>query len=142
MVKVRTSKIPENSPIRKIKKILVQKLNKNDIEDEDDDFSENDEDSEDDEKKVVLKYLIYFSDTGYTINPFHIHSIEKTFRLKESTLNLNTEYGMIINCGIESGTHTPKGDIEFWYKDENFRDQRYTELMKVLDEIGIKTLTI
>lgn len=147
MVKVRTSQIPEDSPIRKVTKKLSSKREQHHEEERDDiDLLLDNFEPDEEDKKSYFKTLITFPELSRSINPSYIQSIEKTFRLKESNSNFEAEfkpeYGILINCGVISGMNSPKGDIELWYKDENFRDQRYDKLMKTLDEVGIKVITI
>lgn len=143
MVKVRTSQIPEDSPIKKVTH-KTKKFNSEERDEFDDMLDSFEPDEED--KKIYFKTLITFPELGYSINPSYIHSVEKKFRLKESNSNFESElipeYGITINCGVTSGMNSPKGDIELWYKDETYRDQRYDRMMKIFDEVGIKVLTI
>lgn len=140
MVKVRTSQIPEDSPIKKI----THKSKEFDEEDNDEFYDLLDDLNE--ENKTYFKTLIAFPEIGRVINSSYIQSIEKKFRIKESSINFeaesNAEYGIIINSGITPGLNSLKGDIELWYKNEEYRDKRYEELLKKFDEIGIKVITI
>lgn len=142
MTKVRTSQIPEDSPIRKVtRKKQFYDEERDELDDMLDSFEPDDE-----EKKTYYKTLISFPETGQVINALYIQSIEKGFRLKESTINfeaeLISEYGILINVGMTTGMNSPKADIELWYKNEYYRDQRYHNLMKKLDEAGIKIITV
>ena len=142
MVKVRTSQIPEDSPIRKV---TLKKQFHDDERDELDDLL-NSFESNEDEKKTYYKTFITFPELGYSINPSYIQTIEKNFRLKESSTNFEAEpvfeYGIVINRGITTGLNSPKGDIEFWFRNEYVRDKRYNDMMKKFDEIGVKVITI
>ena len=142
MVKVRMSEIPEDSPIiKQSRKSKSQTKERDAFDDLLDDFEPDDE-----EKKVYYKTLIHFPEIGYSVNPSYIQSIEKTFRLRESIYNeekpVVSEYGILINCGVNASMNSPKSDIELWYKNEEYRNQRYDKLMTKLDEIGIKIVTI
>lgn len=143
MTKVRTSQIPEDSPIRH-----VSRKSKKFYDDEQDELDDLLDEFEPDEerKKTYFKTLITFPELGYSINPLYIQTIEKKFRLKELSTNFEaepvSEYGIVINCGVITGMNAPKGDIELWYKSEKYRDQRYEEMMNKFDNIGIKVITI
>lgn len=143
MTKVRTSQIPEDSPIRH-----VSRKSKKFYDDEQDELDDLLDEFEPDEekKKTYFKTLITFPELGYSINPSYIQTIEKKFRLKESSTNFEaepvSEYGIVINCGVTTGMNAPKGDIELWYKSEKYRDQRYEEMMNKFDNAGIKVITI
>lgn len=139
MVKVRTSQIPEDSPIVKIKKQNPKK-ERDDFDNLLDTFEPDDE-----EKKVYFRTLINIPEAG-SINAGYIHSVEKVFRLRESSSNFEgesvPEYGIVINQGITPGINSPKPDIEIWYRTEEYRNQRYDKLMSILDEVGIKVITL
>lgn len=143
MVKVRTTQIPEDSPIRQVTR--KSKKFYDEERDEIDDLLDEFEPDED-EKKTYFKTLITFPELGYSINSSYIQTIEKKFRLKESSMNFEAEpvleYGIVINCGITSGLNSPKGDIEIWFKNEDVRDKRYDDMLKKFDEIGIKVIMI
>lgn len=143
MTKVRTSRIPEDSLIRQMS--YKSKKFYDDEQDEFDDLLDKFEPGEE-EKKTYFKTLITFPELGYSINPSYIQTIEKKFRLKESSTNFEaepvSEYGIVINCGVTTGMNAPKGDIELWFKNECVRDKRYNDMLKKFDEIGIKVITV
>lgn len=143
MIKVRASQIPEDSPIKQISR--KSKKFYDDERDEFDDLLDEFEPGED-EKKTYFKTLITFPELGYSINPSYIQTIEKRFRLKESSTNFEaepvSEYGIVINSGITTGLNSPKGDIELWFRNEDVRDKRYCDMLKKFDEIGIKVITV
>lgn len=137
-MKIKTSQIPEHNSIKK------KKFNEDEEQNELDNHLTSFE--LDEEKKTYFKTFISFPETGQLINASYIQSIEKSFRLKESTMNFEAtplyEYGILINIGVTSGMNSPKADIELWYKNEDYRDQRYYTLLDKLDKVGIKIITI
>lgn len=143
MTKVRTSQIPEDSPIRQ-----TSRKSKKFYDDERDELDDllDEFDPGEEQKKTYFKTLITFPELGYSINPSYIQTIEKKFRLKESSTNFEaepvSEYGIVINCGVTTGMNAPKGDIELWFKNEYVRDKRYHDMLKKFDEIGIKVITV
>lgn len=153
MVKVKTSQIPEDSPIVKKVKKTSQKgrwrhIDPDDIDSEIDNYfaSYNQEDDINDEKeKTYFRYMLSIPDFGIILNAYQILSIEKAFRLDESNYggeNITPAYGIIINQGIKSSPSNPKHDIELWFKTEELRDQRYDKMMKALDDAGIKIVNV
>lgn len=150
MVKVRTTVIPEDSPVKKIGKTkpTAEEVDADQPEEASDLIERllSQSESKEDEEKAYYKTLITFPETGQTVNAGYIQSVEKRFRVKESSFNFEAEptaeYGIVINGGITAGINSPKPDIELWYKNESYRDQRYNELLRKFDEIGIKVITV
>lgn len=150
MTKVRTSQIPEDSPIVKKTKRTSRKENwrRIDAVDADDDADNYFDalDNEDDEnKKTYFRHMLSIPDFGILLNVYQINSIEKAFRLDESNYggeNITPMYGIIINQGITPSPSNPKHDVELWFKTEELRDQRYDKMIEALDDAGIKILNV
>lgn len=128
MVKVKTSQIPEEEPIKRIQSMLRE---------------ENEE-----EKKFYYRTLIHFADIGKALNASAIQSIDKTFRVHtpddsyfDEDARTTFEYGIIINRDVPSNSNNIS-NVEIWYMDERWRDDRYKLLMEILDTAGIKVITI
>lgn len=145
MVKVIHSQIPETSgkpvyPDKKPKRVTRTTREEWDDE-EDDDPVESSGGSSEDEGEDVIKRMITFPDSGISISFFGIESIEKDVRFMESP-KAHWEYGIVINKGMSPSIRFPKVDVEMWFKNEEFRDQRWDSMMEVLKKEGYKVTEI
>jgi hypothetical protein len=98
--------------------------------------------SNEEEKKIYWKTMINLTDIGLIISVNHIHVVEKTFKLVTSNYNdtVTHWYGILINGGCIVSPNCPKTDIALWYRSEEFRDQRYSEIIAALDAARVKVI--
>lgn len=151
MVKVRISQIPEESgkPTIIKKKIQRNQTSKNDdwldddIDAEDNTSRYNDEESDKEER--YIKSMISFPQEGINMSLFGIETIEKDFRIKESNYggeNVNFQYGIVINKGMEPSMRFPKVNVDVWFDSEKVRDQRYDNMIAILKQAGFKFIEV
>jgi hypothetical protein len=151
MVKVRISQIPEESgkPTIIKKKIQRNQTSKNDdwldddINTEDNTSRYNDEESDKEER--YIKSMISFPQEGINMSLFGIETIEKDFRIKESNYgseNVNFQYGIVINKGMEPSMRYPKVNVDVWFDSEKVRDQRYDNMIAKLKQAGFKFIEV
>lgn len=151
MVKVRISQIPEESgkPTIIKKKIQRNQTSKNDdwldddIDTEDNASRYNDEESDKEER--YIKSMISFPQEGINMSLFGIETIEKDFRIKESNYgseNVNFQYGIVINKGMEPSMRYPKVNVDVWFDSEKVRDQRYDNMIAKLKQAGFKFIEV
>ena len=134
MVKVRTSKIPEEdgAPIRQSSENSQKEDKRTWI-----DFSQ------DGEENHFNKMIVI--DNEFIMPVKEIVSVEKTQRIKQSDYNADdivVQYGLIINKDIKQDTYHPKVNIEFWYSTEDLRDQRFNSMIDVLKDANFKFINI
>lgn len=147
MIKVRMSQIPEENG--KPQRLKTKKGKEIPISDDNflDDEEENNYNTNEDEKEEdikIFRLMINLPEIG-SISLFGIETIEKDFRVIESnygTGQIKTQYGIIINRGMEVSMRYPRVDIDVWFDSEEIRDQRYDRILKVLAENGYKFINV
>lgn len=155
MVKVRNSQIPEEDgkPIRKKTKRFTKSKSKKPSFDEDDEMEDDEEDSddnffgkkksddEDDKEKNIVKTVIHFEDFGLIISIWDLATITKDMRFVEKP-KAHWQYGITINKDMEVSMRYPVVDKSLWFEDEYTRDMRYDKIVKTLDELGFKVISL
>ena len=155
MVKVRNSQIPEEDgkPIRKKTKRFTKSKSKKPSFDEDDEMEDDEEDSDDnffgkkksddddDKEKNIVKTVIHFEDFGLIISIWDLATITKDMRFVEKP-KAHWQYGITINKDMEVSMRYPVVDKSLWFEDEYTRDMRYDKIVKTLDELGFKVISI
>ena len=155
MVKVRNSQIPEENgkPIRKRTKNFPKSKSKKPSFDEDDEMEDDEKDSQDnffgkksdddddEKKKDIVKTVIHFEDFGLVISIWDLASITKDMRFVEKP-KAHWQYGITINKDMEVSMRFPIVDKSLWFDDEYTRDVRYDRIMKTLDELGFKVISL
>lgn len=154
MVKVRNSQIPEEDgkPIRKKTKTFKKPKSKKPSFDEDNEMEDDEEDSDgnffgkkksddDSDEKQVVKTVVHFEDFGLVISIWDLASITKDIRFVEKP-KAHWQYGITINKDMEVSMRYPIVDKSLWFEDEYTRDKRYDNIMKKLDELGFKVISI
>lgn len=132
MVKVRHSQIPEENgkPIRKKTKTFSKSKSKSSANEDDDE-----------KKKDIVKTVIHFEDFGLVISIWDLASITKDMRFVEKP-KAHWQYGITINKDMEVSMRFPIVDKSLWFDDEYTRDVRYDRIMKTLDELGFKVISL
>lgn len=155
MVKVRNSQIPEEDgkPIRKKTKRFTKSKSKKPSFDEDDEMEDDEEDSDDnffgkkksddddDKEKNIVKTVIHFEDFGLIISIWDLATITKDMRFVEKP-KAHWQYGITINKDMEVSMRYPVVDKSLWFEDEYTRDMRYDKIVKTLDELGFKVISL
>ena len=155
MVKVRNSQIPEEDgkPIRKKTKKFTKSKSKKPSFDEDDEMGDDEEDSDDnffgkkksddddDKEKNIVKTVIHFEDFGLIISIWDLATITKDMRFVEKP-KAHWQYGITINKDMEVSMRYPVVDKSLWFEDEYTRDMRYDKIVKTLDELGFKVISL
>ena len=95
--------------------------------------------SSDDDDERKIRTMIRLEDFDVTLSIWAIESIEKKSRFVE-TPRPRWQFGIVINAGIEPSMRFPKVDIGAWYEKEEWRDERYNELLAKLETYGFKIL--
>lgn len=95
--------------------------------------------SSDDDDAKRIRTMIRLEDFDTTLSIWAIESIEKKSRFVE-TPRPRWQFGIVINAGIEPSMRFPKVDIGAWYEKEEWRDERYNELLAKLETYGFKIL--
>jgi hypothetical protein len=150
MVKVRTSQIPEESgkPTIIKKKVQRNQTSENDDWLDDDELNEDSYNNDDDgieKEERYIKSMISFPQEGINISLFGIETIEKDFRIKESNYggeNVNVQYGIVINKGMEPSIRYPRVNVDVWFDSEEVRDQRYENMLTKLKQAGFKFISV
>ena len=91
--------------------------------------------SSDDDDERKIRTMIRLEDFDVTLSIWAIESIEKKSRFVE-TPRPRWQFGIVINAGIEPSMRFPKVDIGAWYEKEEWRDERYNELLSKLETYG------
>lgn len=155
MVKVRNSQIPEEDgkSIRKKTKRFTKSKSKKSFFDEDDEMEDDEEDSDgnffgkkksnddDSEEKQVIKTVIHFENFGLVISIWDLATITKDMRFVEKP-KAHWQYGITINKDMEVSMRYPVVDKSLWFEDEYTRDKCYDNIMKKLDELGFKVISL
>jgi len=138
MVKVRVSEIPEESG--KPKRVTK------------DDSGEGQEKridhmplgmGEDEEEHKAIRLMLHIPEVGFSISLFGIETIDKSFRVYESTNGtgeVKPQWGIIINKDMEPTLRYPRTNVDFWFDTEEVRDKRYDEIIEGLIQAGYKFL--
>ena len=145
MVKVWNSAIDDKANEHKgVRKQIVRKRRRKGGESDFDDTLD-DEDhpivsrSSDDDDERKIRTMIRLEDFDTTLSIWAIESIEKKSRFVE-TPRPRWQFGIVINAGIEPSMRFPKVDIGAWYEKEEWRDEKYNELLAKLETYGFKIL--
>lgn len=94
-----------------------------------------------DEEEVVIKQMVRLKDFDITISLWGIECIEKIRRFVPNPTP-RWQYGIVINGGMEPSQRYPKTDIEAWYENEAYRDERYEYLLCRLEDLRFKVIEI
>lgn len=142
MVKVRQSKIPEESG--KAIKVKNTTQRKETVSDDDEplngEFFDVD-DKKDDEDLDIVRTMLHIPELGFSISLFGIETIDKSFRVYESingTGDVKPQYGIILNKDMEKSMRYPRTNIDFWFDDEKVRDKCYNKIISRLKDAGYR----
>lgn len=136
MVKVRVSQIPEESG-------KAKRVPKDDEEQEKRIDHLPSEMGEDEEEHKAIRLMLHIPEVGFSISLFGIETIDKSFRVYESTNGtgeVKPQWGIIINKDMEPTLRYPRTNVDFWYDTEEVRDKRYNEIIEGLTQAGYKFL--
>lgn len=103
--------------------------------------STEDNDVEFDDEVRYSRTVISFEDEGIVIPMSGIEAIEKDMMFHEFP-NPHWQFGIVINKGVDRSQKTPKVDISVWYKKEDYRDQRYKNMMEQLEKAGYNVIRV
>jgi hypothetical protein len=102
-------------------------------------------DSGDEEDGMIVRTMLYIPEIGFSISIYGIETIDKTFRVKESTHGtgeVKPQYGIVFNKDMDKSMRYPRTNIEFWFDSEEIRDQRYTKIVRHLSAAGFKFMEV
>jgi len=136
MVKVRVSQIPEESGNAK-------RVPKNSEEQEERIDHIPSGIGEDEEEHKAIRLMFHIPEVGFSISLFGIETIDKSFRVYESTNGtgeVKPQWGIIINKDMEPTLRYPRTNVDFWFDTEEVRDKRYDEIIEGLIQAGYKFL--
>ena len=138
-MKVRESQIPEESSKPKFEK---KRRTFTPIPDEVySDSEDDDEKPEEEEKRLLSKVMINFEDEGITMTAWELSSLEKDMRFVEKP-KAHWEFGIAINRGLTAGQFINKTDVYLWYNSEEVRDAHYQNILRTLEENGIRVISV
>jgi hypothetical protein len=112
-----------------------------DEEDSDGNFFGKKKSDDDSDEKQVVKTVVHFEDFGLVISIWDLASITKDIRFVEKP-KAHWQYGITINKDMEVSMRYPIVDKSLWFEDEYTRDKRYDNIMKKLDELGFKVISL
>lgn len=143
MVKVRQNQIPEESGKAVKVKTTVQRNETFTENDTIDEFLDDDElkNGIGDGGETIVRTMLHIPELGFSISLFGIETIDKSFRVYESTNStgeVKPQYGIILNKDMEKSMRYPRTNIEFWFDSEEVRDKRYNKIIKRLKDAGYK----
>lgn len=89
----------------------------------------------------VIRNMLYIPELGFSINLSGIETIDKIFRVFESvngTGEVKPQFGIVLNKDMEKSMRYPRTNVEFWFNDEEVRDNRYKRIIQRLSSAGYK----
>ena len=93
------------------------------------------------EKPKPKKPVFYFKEIGLVIPIWGVLTLEKSIDWS-SVPQTHAVYGIVINRGMEPSQSCPVGEKAMWYEKEEVRDQRYEEMISMMNETNFKVITL
>ena len=92
-------------------------------------------------KPKPKKPVFYFQRIGLVIPIWAVLTLEKDVKWEDKP-KAHPVYGIVINRGMEPSQMCPIGEKAMWYEKEELRDQRYEEMVSMMDETNFKVITL
>ena len=92
-------------------------------------------------KAKPKKPVFYFKEIGLVIPIWAVITLEKSIDWSRVP-KTHAVYGIVINRGMEPSQSCPVGEKAMWYEKEELRDQRYEEMVSMMNETNFKVITL
>ena len=92
-------------------------------------------------KAKPKKPVFYFKEIGLVIPIWAVITLEKSIDWSKVP-KTPAVYGIVINKGMEPSPSGPVGEKAMWYEKEELRNQRYEEMVRMMNETNFKVITL
>ena len=92
-------------------------------------------------KAKPKKPVFYFKEIGLVIPIWAVITLEKSIDWSKVP-KTHAVYGIVINKGREPSPSCPVGEKAMWYEKEELRNQRYEEMIRMMNETNFKVITL
>ena len=92
-------------------------------------------------KAKPKKPVFYFKEIGLVIPIWAVITLEKSIDWSRVP-KTHAVYGIVINKGMEPSPSCPVGEKAMWYEKEELRNQRYEEMVRMMNETNFKVITL
>lgn len=93
------------------------------------------------EKAKPKKPVFYFKEIGLVIPIWAVITLEKSVDWSRVP-KTHAVYGIVINKGMEPSPSCPVGEKAMWYEKEELRNQRYEEMVSMMNKTNFKVITL
>lgn len=93
----------------------------------------------------IIRNMLHIPELGFSINFSGIETIDKSFRVFESvngTGEVKPQFGIVLNKDMEKSMRYPRTNVEFWFNDEEVRDNRYKRIIQRLSSAGYRFIEV
>ena len=92
-------------------------------------------------KAKPKKPVFYFKEIGLVIPIWAVITLEKSIDWSRVP-KTHAVYGIVINKGMEPSPSCPVGEKAMWYEKEELRNQRYEEMIRMMNKTNFKVITL
>ena len=92
-------------------------------------------------KAKPKKPVFYFKEIGLVIPIWAVITLEKSIDWSRVP-KTHAAYGIVINKGMEPSPSCPVCEKAMWYEKEELRNQRYEEMIRMMNETNFKVITL
>ena len=92
-------------------------------------------------KAKPKKPVFYFKEIGLVIPIWAVITLEKSIDWSRVP-KTHAVYGIVINKGTEPSPSCPVGEKAMWSEKEELRNQRYEEMIRMMNETNFKVITL
>ena len=92
-------------------------------------------------KAKPKKPVFYFKEIGLVIPIWAVITLEKSIDWSKVP-KTHAVSGIVINRGMEPSQSCPVGEKAMWYEKEELRNQRYEEMIRMMNKTNFKVITL